>query len=172
MSQHRIDVSAVAFAEPEGSSGGGSAADEDGTTASLNAISTIPDRTASRQLEPTRTRASIIPPRCCCRTARCGLAEAILCAAPMKNIWRSKAGVPVHAGPEQYVVAATRPVITSAPSSIAWGGSFTVSTPDAASISSVVLIRNGAPTHSFDMDTRLVGLSFSTGSGSLPLPAA
>ena len=34
---------------------------------------------------------------------------------------------------------------------------FTVTTPDAANISSVVLVRPGAPTHAFDMDQRLVG---------------
>ena len=38
---------------------------------------------------------------------------------------------------------ATRPSITSAPTSITYGNPFTVQTPNAASISSVVLIRNG-----------------------------
>src|SRR5437763_2845099 len=67
--------------------------------------------------------------------------------------------------------AATRPTITSVPSTIAWGGQFTVSTPDAANISSVVLVRPGAPTHAFDMDQRLVGMSFSKGSGTLTVTA-
>ena len=63
---------------------------------------------------------------------------------------------------------ATRPTITSTSSSvIAYGGAFQVQTPDAASISSVVLMRNGAVTHAFDMDQRYVGLSFTTGTGVL-----
>jgi hypothetical protein len=40
-----------------------------------------------------------------------------------------------------------------------------VQTPDAANISSVVLMRAGAPTHAFDMEQRLVALNFSAGSG-------
>jgi len=64
--------------------------------------------------------------------------------------------------------AATRPTITSTSSSIiGYGGAFQVQTPDAANISSVVLMRNGAVTHAFDMDQRYVGLSFTAGSGVL-----
>ena len=44
-------------------------------------------------------------------------------------------------------------------------------TPDAANIASVVLVRPGAPTHAFDMDQRLVGLSFTVGSGVLNVTA-
>jgi PKD repeat protein len=36
-----------------------------------------------------------------------------------------------------------------------------VTSPDAASISSIVLMRPGSPTHAYDMEQRLVGLSFS-----------
>jgi hypothetical protein len=42
-----------------------------------------------------------------------------------------------------------------------------VQTPDAANISTVVLMRNGAVTHAFDMDQRHVGLSFTPGAGVL-----
>jgi hypothetical protein len=63
---------------------------------------------------------------------------------------------------------ATRPTITSVSSSaIGYGGSFTIQTPDAANISSVVLMRDGAVTHAFDMDQRSVGLTFTAGSGVL-----
>ena len=51
------------------------------------------------------------------------------------------------------------------------GNGFTLQTPDAANISSVVLVRNGAVTHAFGMDQRLVGLSFTAGSGSLTVTA-
>src|SRR5579864_7507975 len=67
--------------------------------------------------------------------------------------------------------AATRPSITSAPPSIAWGNQFVVQTPDAATISSVVLVRDGSVTHAFGMDQRLVGMSFTVGSGSLTVTA-
>jgi len=64
--------------------------------------------------------------------------------------------------------AATRPSITSVSSSvIGYANAFQVQTPDGASISSVVLMRNGAVTHAFDMDQRYVGLSFTAGSGVL-----
>jgi len=57
-------------------------------------------------------------------------------------------------------IPATRPSITSSPASIGYASSFNVQTPDAANISSVVLIRASAVTHAFDMDQRLVGLTF------------
>jgi hypothetical protein len=69
-------------------------------------------------------------------------------------------------------VLATRPTITSAPPNVTYGSNFTVQTPDAANISSVVLIKAGAVTHAFDMDEREVGLSYVTaGSGALTVTA-
>jgi hypothetical protein len=65
---------------------------------------------------------------------------------------------------------ATRPRISAgAPGSITYAQSFTVPTPDASDIASVVLMKAGSVTHSFDMDQRYVGLSFAAGqtSGSL-----
>jgi galactose oxidase-like protein len=61
---------------------------------------------------------------------------------------------------------APRPTITSAPGSITYGSTFTVQTPN-TDVASVVLIKPGAVTHSFDMDQRFVGLSFTAGSGGL-----
>jgi PKD repeat protein len=58
-------------------------------------------------------------------------------------------------------IPAARPTIASAPTGIGYAGSFTVGSPNAADIGSVVLMRAGAPTHSFDMEQRMVGLSFS-----------
>jgi Domain of unknown function (DUF1929)/PKD domain len=67
---------------------------------------------------------------------------------------------------------ATRPSITGVPSTgIGYGSAFQVQTPDAANISSVVLMRAGAPTHAFDMEQRLVVLSFTAGSGVLTVTA-
>lgn len=63
---------------------------------------------------------------------------------------------------------ATRPVISSVPTgSIGYSSTFTVQTPDASKILKVVLIRPGSPTHAFDMEQRLVGLSFTSQTGSL-----
>jgi hypothetical protein len=68
--------------------------------------------------------------------------------------------------------AATRPVIGSkTTSSIRYGVSFDVSTRQAASIKRVELIRAGAVTHAFDMDQRLVGVTFTTGTGVLHVTA-
>jgi hypothetical protein len=60
---------------------------------------------------------------------------------------------------------ATRPTITSVVGGAAQGkflyaNRFTVKTPDAASVSRVVLVRPSAPTHAFDMDQRLIVLTF------------
>ncbi|MGC1606027.1 MAG: galactose oxidase-like domain-containing protein [Candidatus Acidiferrum sp.] len=67
---------------------------------------------------------------------------------------------------------ATRPTITSVtPGVVGYGTSFQIQTPDAASITSAVLIRAGSPTHAFDMDQRFVGLSFTAGSGVLTATA-
>jgi hypothetical protein len=61
---------------------------------------------------------------------------------------------------------AKRPTITGvAPGRLHYGDQFYVTTPDANSIKSVVLIRAGAVTHSFDFDQRFVGLSFQVGGG-------
>jgi hypothetical protein len=67
---------------------------------------------------------------------------------------------------------ALRPTIASVPlDAIGYGATFAVSTPDATDISSVVLVRPGTPTHAFDMDQRLVGLSFTPGAGLLNVTA-
>ena len=67
---------------------------------------------------------------------------------------------------------APRPAITSiSPGVIGYGSTFQVQSPDAASISSVVLLRAGAVTHAFDMDQRVVGMSFTVGNGSLTVTA-
>ncbi|MGN6169207.1 MAG: galactose oxidase-like domain-containing protein, partial [Solirubrobacteraceae bacterium] len=66
---------------------------------------------------------------------------------------------------------APRPTVAAVPSSVSEGGQFTVSTPDAASISKVALVKLGAVTHSNNMDQRYVPLSFSAGNGTLTVTA-
>jgi hypothetical protein len=64
---------------------------------------------------------------------------------------------------------ATRPAITGAPAQIdnSTGAPFQVQTPDALNIASVVLIKPGSDTHAFDMEQRLVGLPFTATAGAL-----
>ena len=68
--------------------------------------------------------------------------------------------------------AAMRPAINSvSPAAIGYGSTFQVQTPDAANITSVVLVRPGAQTHAFDMDQRLVRLSYTAAGGVLNVTA-
>ncbi len=68
--------------------------------------------------------------------------------------------------------AAMRPAISSlSATAFAYGATFQVQTPEAANITSVVLVRPGAQTHSIDMDQRLVGLSYTTDAGVLNVTA-
>jgi len=63
---------------------------------------------------------------------------------------------------------AIQPTITAiAPDVIHYGAAFHITTPDAANIRKVVLIRPGAVTHSFDMEQRVVELAFSVDNGRL-----
>ena len=66
---------------------------------------------------------------------------------------------------------ATRPVITTAPASVAYGQTFTVKTGSAASITRVTLIRLSAVTHSFNQNQRMNVLSFSAGSSAITVTA-
>jgi len=61
---------------------------------------------------------------------------------------------------------ASRPTFTLNSPTVSYGESFQVQTPN-TDIASVVLVRPGAPTHAFDMDQRLVELSFTAGAGVL-----
>ena len=66
---------------------------------------------------------------------------------------------------------ALRPTITSTSDTMYYGHGLQVQTPNAGQIQSVVLVRPGSQTHAFDMDQRLVELSFTKASGSLTVTA-
>ncbi|WP_339377343.1 RICIN domain-containing protein [Merismopedia glauca] len=66
---------------------------------------------------------------------------------------------------------ATRPTIGIVPGAIAYNNSWTLQTPDAASIAKVSLIRLGAPTHSQDMDQRYIPLNFTRSNAQLQIVA-
>ncbi|HEY3944768.1 MAG TPA: galactose oxidase-like domain-containing protein [Solirubrobacteraceae bacterium] len=62
---------------------------------------------------------------------------------------------------------APRPTITAVPRTVTDGSQFSVTTPDAASITKVALVKLGAVTHSNNMDQRYVPLSFTPATGTL-----
>jgi PKD repeat protein len=68
-----------------------------------------------------------------------------------------------------YLFKGARPTITNSPSSVSYGTTFTVTTPDAADISKVSLIHLGSTTHAFDMGQRFQSLSFQPGTGALTI---
>lgn len=70
-----------------------------------------------------------------------------------------------------YLFAGPRPVIDAAPSTIGFGGQFTVSTDEAAAIDGITLIRAGSVTHTVAFDQRSVPLSFTKNPGSLRVQA-
>jgi hypothetical protein len=64
---------------------------------------------------------------------------------------------------------ASRPAITAAPAAVGYDAAFQVSTPNAADVASVALVRPGSSTHAFNFEQRLVELDFTAGAGSLTL---
>jgi hypothetical protein len=66
---------------------------------------------------------------------------------------------------------APRPQISSAPDRVTYKAPFAISTPNAASIRKVALVRLGAVTHSVNMEQRYVPLSFTAGTGTLTATA-
>jgi Galactose oxidase-like, Early set domain/Bacterial Ig domain len=62
---------------------------------------------------------------------------------------------------------APRPEITGAPGTVSHGTSFEITTPNAASIRKVGLMRLGSQTHSVEMEQRYLPLGFTTGDGTL-----
>jgi Domain of unknown function (DUF1929)/Chitobiase/beta-hexosaminidase C-terminal domain/PKD domain len=165
MSQPRIEMNATMLPNGKILTVGGSLNDEDTTTASLQAD--LYDSAANTM----GSAGSNAFPR---------LYHSVSVLLPDATVWVA-GGNPTRGSYEQHVeiytppylynsngTLATRPSITSVtPGVIGYGTSFQVQTPDAANISSVVLMKDGAVTHAFNMDQRLVGLSFTAGSGVL-----
>lgn len=70
-----------------------------------------------------------------------------------------------------YLFQGSRPTVASAPTRIAYGQSFSVETPDAASITEVTLIRLSSVTHAFNENQRLNTLSHTAVAGGLNVTA-
>lgn len=71
-----------------------------------------------------------------------------------------------------YLFKGPRPTITSTPSSVGYGQAFNISTPNAASITRVALVKPGGATHTLGQDQRYVDLTISgTSSGTVSVTA-
>jgi hypothetical protein len=70
-----------------------------------------------------------------------------------------------------YLFKGARPTISSAPSSVDYGDSFFVGTPDATSIKKVTLIALSSVTHGFNMTQRISRPAFSLGADGLNVTA-
>ena len=169
MSQPRVEMNATILPNGKVVAVGGSANDEDGSTASFNADIYDPSSNTFTTGAPNafprlyHSNSLLLP-------------DATLLVAgsnPARGTYEQN--TEIYSPPYLFNAdgsAATRPTIAGiTPSTVAYGGSFNVQTPDAANVSSVVLMRPAAVTHSFDMEQRLVGLSFTAGNGVLNVTA-
>jgi hypothetical protein len=169
MSRARIQMSATILPNGKVLATGGSVNDEDAGTASLNAdlydpaTNTFSSAGANLFARLYHSAALLLP----------DATVLLIGGNPQRGNFERRLEIYSPA----YLFDATggpalQPTITSVPSApIAYGGSFQVQTPDAATISSVVLVRPGAATHAFDMDQRLVGMNFTAGNGVLNVTA-
>jgi hypothetical protein len=173
MSQPRIEMNAVILPNGEVLAIGGSLNDEQTSSASLNADLLGPDPNNPGKYVFSSAGANAYP----------RLYHSVALLLPDATVWfaggnpsRGTYVQPMEIYYPPYLYDSngnfvSRPSIASAPSNINYGNTFTVQTQDAASISSVVLVRNGTVTHAFGMDQREVGLSFTAGTGSLTVTA-
>ena len=70
-----------------------------------------------------------------------------------------------------YLFKGPRPTLSAVPSTIGYGQSFSVQSPEAANITKVTLIRITSVTHAFNQNQRLSVLSFTPGPGTLDIVA-
>ncbi len=167
MSQARIEMNATLLPNGKILTTGGSINDEDATTASLNA-DLFDSVTGAR----TSGGANVYPRLYHSNALLLPDATVLLTGGnPSRGTYEPHMEIysPAYLFNASGQLAA-RPVISSVSSTVlGYGSAFTLQSPDAATISSAVLIRAGSVTHSFDMDQRMVGLSFTPGSGVLNL---
>jgi len=170
MVQPRIEMNATILPNGKILTSGGSQIDEDGTTASLKAELYDPAVGATGAF--TSAGSNTYPRLYHSNTILLPDATVFMAGSnPHQGTY--DAHMEIYSPPYLFNsngTLATRPTITSVtPGVIGYNSAFQVQTPDAANITSAVLIRAGAVTHSFDMDQRLVGLVFTAGSGMLNL---
>ena len=166
MSQARIQMGATILPNGKVLATGGSVNNEDAATASLNADlydpATNTFSAAARNVYPRLYHsASLLLP---------DATVLLIGGNPQRGNYERRLEIysPAYLFDPSTGGPAYRPTITGVPAApIAYATSFQVQTPDASTISSVVLVRPGAATHAFDMDQRLVGMSFTAGNGVL-----
>ncbi|HLJ25375.1 MAG TPA: galactose oxidase-like domain-containing protein [Candidatus Angelobacter sp.] len=168
MSNARIQVNATILPNGKVLVSGGSAVDEDVTTASLPAQlydpATDKFSSASTMEFPRVYHSNTLL-----------LPDATVLAVggnPARGTYEPH--IEIYSPPYLFTAtgaAAPRPSITNAPPTIRYGAVFQVQTPEAAKIKSIALMRAGSVTHSFDMDQRMVGLTFTTAAGVLHVTA-
>jgi hypothetical protein len=169
MSQPRIQISATILPNGKVLAVGGSTNNEDAATASLNADLYNPATNtfspASRNLYPRLYHsASLLLP---------DATVLLIGGNPQRGNYEKRLEVysPAYLF-DASGAPAFRPTVTGVtPGTVGYGATFQVQTADAPRIGSVVLVRPGAATHAFDMDQRLVGLSYTAGNGVLNVTA-
>jgi len=168
MSQPRIEMNATLLPNGRVLAVGGSAHDEDATTASLNtdlydpATNTFSSAGMNAFPRLYHSNALLLP----------DATVAVVGGNPTEGDYEPH--IEVYSPAYLFNAdgsRAVRPTVTAAPATIAYGAPFELRTPDAGTIASVVLMRPGAPTHAFDMDQRLVKTSFTTQAGALTVTA-
>jgi titin len=170
MVQPRIEMNATILPNGKILTSGGSQIDEDGTTASLKAE--LYDPTVGTTGAFTSAGSNTYPRLYHSNTILLPDATVFMAGSnPHQGTYDPH--MEIYSPPYLFNsngTLATRPTITSVtPGVLGYASAFQVQTPDAANITSAVLIKAGAVTHSFDMDQRLVGLVFTAGSGVLNL---
>jgi hypothetical protein len=168
MSQPRIEMNATILPNGKVLAVGGSRNDEDAATASLNAdlydpaTNTFASAGANAFPRLYHSGSLLLPD-----------ATVLLAGGnPTRGSYESRMEIysPAYLfNPDG--TRAVRPTISAVATAFALGSTFQLQTPDAADISSVVLVRPGAPTHAFDMDQRLVGLAYTVDNGVLNITA-
>ena len=168
MSQPRIEMNATILPNGKVLAVGGSKNDEDAATASLNAdlydpaTNTFAAAGANAYPRLYHSGSLLLPD-----------ATVLLAGGnPQRGFYESHMEIysPAYLfNPDG--TRALRPTISAVATAVPLGSTFQLQTPDAADISSVVLVRPGAPTHAFDMDQRLVGLAYTVDSGALTITA-
>src|SRR5262249_19210661 len=118
------------------------------------------------------TMASMVTPRLYHSTALLLPDGRVAVAGGGRNYFNNIAYPSAEIYSPAYLFKGARPTITTPPpSTLAYGNSFFVGTPDGADIISVALIRNGSVTHAFNTDQTFVPLSFTQTSGGLTVQA-
>jgi PKD repeat protein len=169
MSQPRIEMNATILPNGEVLALGGSLNDEDAATASLNAdlydpaANTFSSAGANAYPRLYHSGSVLLPD-----------ATVLLVGGnPTRGSYEQH--MEIYSPPYLFNTdgsPASRPAITGVtPNAFSYNNTFQVFTSAAASIASVVLMRPGAQTHAFDMEQRLVGLSFTAGTGVLDVTA-